>query len=57
MGPVCIAGCEETCTQNWPQPRLHHLPCSHAGNSRVQYLQRHYLFLHAWKRGEHQGLG
>eukprot|EP00891_Asterochloris_glomerata_P004119 jgi/Astpho2/4119/fgenesh1_pg.00063_%23_104_t len=22
----------------------------HAGNSRVQYLQRHYLFLHAWKR-------
>ena len=26
--------------------------CRHAGHSRVEYIQKHYLFLHAWKRGE-----
>ena len=26
--------------------------CRHAGQSRVEYIQKHYLFLHAWKRGK-----
>ena len=30
--------------------RIVMLSCRHAGKSRVDFVQKHYLFLHAWKR-------
>ena len=38
--------CCGTCLTCW-------ICCRHAGQSRVEYVQKHYLFLHAWKRGTH----